>query len=296
MDENFVAVISNLDFKIYFHDERHIEGKLWYDDDMKEWSCDSEIDYWDFDIEINGYRLNNLVINRAQNEYRKHLEDVLAEYMLSREVESLKKYSKSDCFVILTHELSSLESFHKDFKEDENSFREQEYIEELHEQHSFPLVIHPNTRINCSEPEKYNPGDDFIRACISDFLKHQIMTSGQAIRFLKHKLEWFSHTSENTFIMSKINDLTTNTPQLAWNRNDTDLLELVTALIEMKAINNKTNTLTRKAAIEIFSKIFGIEIKDAESKLSRATERKKDISPFLTALKESFDNYVHKKK
>ena len=82
---------------------------------------------------------------------------------------------------------------------------------------------------------------------------------------------------------------------LTWCKTDTALLELVTALVEMKAISNSQNNLTRKEAIETFSKIFGIEIKDAESKLSRATERKRDVYHSLTALKESFDNYVIRK-
>jgi hypothetical protein len=81
---------------------------------------------------------------------------------------------------------------------------------------------------------------------------------------------------------------------LIWCKSDTALLELIAALMEIKAVNNHQNNLTRKEAIDTFSKLFGIEIKDAESKLSRATERKRDVS-FPTALKESFDNYVIRK-
>jgi hypothetical protein len=58
---------------------------------------------------------------------------------------------------------------------------------------------------------------------------------------------------------------------LKWQKTDTDLLELVTALFESGSITNSTKDLTRKEAINVFMQFFGVEIKDVESKLSRAT-------------------------
>ena len=114
---------------------------------------------------------------------------------------------------------------------------------------------------------------------------------------LNKKIEWVKLSNEQSFIVnSTMNEISISNNHLVWSKSDTALLELVTALMEMKAINNSHNNLSRKDAIDIFSRIFGREIKDAESKLSRATERKKDISPFLTTLKESFDNYAIKKE
>jgi hypothetical protein len=83
--------------------------------------------------------------------------------------------------------------------------------------------------------------------------------------------------------------------KIKWQKTDTDFLELVTALYESKAVNNESKNLSRKDAIKYFAEIFDIEIKDAESKLTRATDRKKDTSPFLTKLKEAFDSYCQKK-
>ena len=83
--------------------------------------------------------------------------------------------------------------------------------------------------------------------------------------------------------------------KLSWQKSDTDFLELVTALYESKSINNESKDLTRKDAIGILSQIFDLNIKDAESKLVRATERKKDTSPFLTKLKQVFDDYSQNK-
>lgn len=82
---------------------------------------------------------------------------------------------------------------------------------------------------------------------------------------------------------------------LIWQRNDTDLLELVTALYESGSITNSTKDLTRKEAINAFMQFFGMEIKDAESKLSRATSRKKDVSQYLTNLKTTFEDYAKAK-
>ena len=82
---------------------------------------------------------------------------------------------------------------------------------------------------------------------------------------------------------------------IKWQKTDTDFLELMTALYESRSINNESKDLTRKDAIMILSQIFNLEIKDVESKLVRATERKKDTSPFLGMLKKEFDDYSQKK-
>ncbi|MCB2218990.1 MAG: RteC domain-containing protein [Bacteroidetes bacterium] len=75
------------------------------------------------------------------------------------------------------------------------------------------------------------------------------------------------------------------------NMTDTEVLELVTALHESRSINNKKGDLTRKDAIAIFEKFLGKKIKDAESKLSRATARKKEVAPFLKKLYDTFVKY-----
>ena len=82
---------------------------------------------------------------------------------------------------------------------------------------------------------------------------------------------------------------------LIWQKNDTDLLELVTALFESGSITNSTKDLTRKEAINAFMGFFGMEIKDAESKLSRATSRKKDVAQYLSNLKTTFEDYAKAK-
>jgi len=87
----------------------------------------------------------------------------------------------------------------------------------------------------------------------------------------------------------------TNKSSLQWKKSDTDLLELIVALNESGSIFCNNSAMTRKQTIEFFENFFGITIKDPESKLSRATERKKDPAPYLTFLKQTFINYSEKK-
>ncbi len=83
--------------------------------------------------------------------------------------------------------------------------------------------------------------------------------------------------------------------QFKWNRSDIDCLELITALVELKAITNESGNLTRTEAIAVFENLFGMNIKDAESKLSKAGNRKKSRHPFLDELTKKFFEFTDKK-
>jgi hypothetical protein len=82
---------------------------------------------------------------------------------------------------------------------------------------------------------------------------------------------------------------------LKWEGYDNELIELITALLENKSITLKTGKTTRKAVISQFEQIFDIKLKDAESKLSRSTERNDPDSKILTALQLAYINYVKRK-
>ncbi len=83
--------------------------------------------------------------------------------------------------------------------------------------------------------------------------------------------------------------------ELFWKKYDIDLLELITALMESGSINNQTMNLTRKDAIKLFESFLNTSIKDAESKLSKGTTRKRDSNPFLNSLAKAFKDYSEKK-
>ncbi|MFZ2286794.1 MAG: RteC domain-containing protein [Bacteroidales bacterium] len=132
-----------------------------------------------------------------------------------------------------------------------------------------------------------NMRDLKVQRCLSIMgLLSQVKTA------LLHTLEVISI---NQIKMNDFDNSRSVISSLTWEVYDTDLLELVTALVESGSIQNSTKSLTRKEAIAFFCEIFSLEIKDSESKLSRATERIKEVSPFLTKLKNSFDQYAKKK-
>jgi len=83
----------------------------------------------------------------------------------------------------------------------------------------------------------------------------------------------------------------------SWKSSGTDLLELVVALHKNDTIQRKDGKpLSRKELIDFFQQLFGLEIKDVEGKLSRATSRKMNMTPFLDNLKVAFENYRDEKE
>ena len=83
--------------------------------------------------------------------------------------------------------------------------------------------------------------------------------------------------------------------EICWEGNDTELIELVTALYEGGYINNKKENLSRKDAFIFFGNIFNQPMKDAESKLSKAIAIRKDPTPFLDNLIKAFIGYREEK-
>lgn len=89
----------------------------------------------------------------------------------------------------------------------------------------------------------------------------------------------------------------TNTPDYVWKSSATDLLELVTALYQNKSIERRDGKpLTRKELIEYFQQVFDIKISDIEGKLSKATNRKVNQTPFIDSMKVAFITYAKEKE
>ncbi|MDP4238647.1 MAG: RteC domain-containing protein, partial [Bacteroidota bacterium] len=82
-----------------------------------------------------------------------------------------------------------------------------------------------------------------------------------------------------------------------WNVSATDLLELIVALYKTESLKRTDgSSFTRKELIDYFQDLFGLEIKDVEIKLARATNRKMTMTPFLDKLKVAFENYAEVKE
>ncbi len=81
----------------------------------------------------------------------------------------------------------------------------------------------------------------------------------------------------------------------SWKATQTDLLELIASLHLCKAIVRRDGKeLTRKELVDNFGLLFQIEIKEAESKLGKATDRKSPTASFTHQLQQAFANYCNK--
>ena len=81
---------------------------------------------------------------------------------------------------------------------------------------------------------------------------------------------------------------------LKWLKSDTNLLELIVALLESNSINNNLNDLTQKEAFNSFATFFQKELKDSHKKLNAARNRKKDEPSFLIKLDQFLQDYYAK--
>lgn len=84
---------------------------------------------------------------------------------------------------------------------------------------------------------------------------------------------------------------------LIWKSTGTDLLELLTALHLNKSIQRTDGeVLTRKDLIEAFEILLKVKIKDPEGKLTKATNRKINMTPFIDSIKTAFETYAKDKE
>ncbi|MFN7326029.1 MAG: RteC domain-containing protein [Chitinophagales bacterium] len=78
---------------------------------------------------------------------------------------------------------------------------------------------------------------------------------------------------------------------LIWTRSQTDFIELIVSLQKSGAITFIDGTSpTQMQAIEIFSKLFNVQISNPQGNLHAARNRKKDPTPYLTELQRLFRN------
>lgn len=287
----FIELLTNFIFNIDYYKEENPDGKIRWDEEHGEWGFAPRKKYWNFDIAINGYKLTNTIENFKKGRYGEFLEENQNSFMEHYNISVLPSLSKSDCFDLLNKHLGKLEYI-------KSQFHVEKHTDEISPTF-YDVLHHPKVTIIYSDNSKVydEENDRFVNELISSFVLRQKEVIYSTIDYLNRKIQWLNLSDKDAFIPEKITS-TNEYPvmhKLNWCKSDTDLLELITALYEMESFGSKKN-ITRKEVIDIFSKIFNLEIKDAESKLSRATERKKDISPFLTDLKVSFDNYAIKKE
>lgn len=98
-------------------------------------------------------------------------------------------------------------------------------------------------------------------------------------------------TSQTNFLSSITNGI------FKWNSSDTDFLELFAALYQNESIVRADGkSLTRKEMQEYFQSILKLQIKDPEGKLTKATSRKLNMTPFIDSIKTAFEAYAKEKE
>lgn len=232
--KDFIELLSNLTFNITFHNEKYPKGKLYWIEEHGEWRFDKFKPYYNFDIDINGYKLENVLETWEENKYGAYLEEKLKIFIESNLF--LPSLSTSDRYDLLISEQERL-----------NYMNSQYYTERLKDQftHAFWYDVLWNHKINIvylnTQGAINVKNDRFLMEFISYFASRQVEVIKSTIKLIKGNLKLPNMRTED--IAKSI--ITENNPlELMWNKSDTDLLELVTALIEMKAINNNQNNLT----------------------------------------------------
>lgn len=289
IDENdFLKEVSNIEFNLHYKDDIQKGGKIisvLIEDEkagitLYDIKKDLSGDNWDFEVEISGCS--------NYEDYSEHLSRLFEKFKDFHEVRNLKKWSRGDCYDIFVREKDILLNLKGKFL--------QITVNDENEDYPYQIADFDFYNVNPSDSNKYDEGDFKVQLKIAPFLSVKLEFISSALGLLNLKLEWLKYALDEKFGNDSNAPIKSSMKSsLVWTKSDTSLLELVTALMEIKAINNSDHNLTRKDAIDIFSKLFGLEIKDVESKLSKATDRKMGVSPFLAALKESFDNYANKK-
>jgi len=241
---------------------------------------DLNVSYWDCDLSINDTKFPSITTNFSETfEFDSYFHSL---------------YSNLKDLISKNYQTGNKDDIRKDdlmlFQ-----FEIKEYLK-----HFYSRIIPFDTnladsKILCNRENKIvvEPESKHVISWISEYY---------ISKYLKGQKEYLEHTL--TYI-EKIFELGGITPQmdidadiyskLSWKATDTDLLELIVALIETNSVLLNDSKLSRKELVRNFEQIFSINLKDFESKLTRATERKKDTSPYLTKLKLAFDNYCERK-
>ena len=113
--------------------------------------------------------------------------------------------------------------------------------------------------------------------------------------FLNNEIEIDQKAVANLYAKQRQTQITNPFAEYAWAVSQTDLLELIASLHLCKAIVRRDGkAITRAELVDNFGKLFQIEIKEAESKLGKATDRKSPTASFTYQMQQAFANYCNK--
>lgn len=266
-----------------------VEGVSGYEDDI------------DSDIVRNGYEVKFLLeVTRSINQTLKKVEDIFygkGEYTYSNELKRI--FYEQMVLLQPDFQMSDI----KDGKE--NVEDEEAHLGTEERQFDFRCLKKELAGVEGNK-EKIN----LIHNRLIDFEQWFIEKGSEYTQhFLGTKI--YAHAEFYKLCMSEIKrypvqkepqpDEKIKLPELKnhynWTGSDTALLELVTALYHSDCIERRDGkTASRKELIDYFQSILGVEIKDVEGKLTRATNRKINRTPFLDNLRVAFESYSVEKE
>ena len=239
--------------------------------------------YRDFTLTINGYKIcGQKKFHLDQSDYKKYLESTAMPFYgeLLNNISRLNTRSKilkyiSDTLI----ELSDING---------------KYYEINIQFESGPILsVLSYSDINITVDTDFEK-DEFYYWVIAQFLRPQREVLTDITKFVQAQYDLIGKLSYKE-IRELFPQKYLHEGLLKWEKDQTDFLELVVALIKTGSISDPVKPTTRKEVIKHFGILFGREFSYSESLLSRATTRKKDFSPYLKSLTDAFDQYCQNK-
>jgi hypothetical protein len=128
--------------------------------------------------------------------------------------------------------------------------------------------------------------------CIEEFIRRKIKSLKKAIKtqFNRDQLHLFENGKKDNDPEPSI-EIKEQKPKLIWNRSDTDLIVLITALHESESISISNGNLTQSMAIKLWGNMFNISIKDENIKLHKA-RNKTNPGAYFDELSTYFNNKI----
>lgn len=134
---------------------------------------------------------------------------------------------------------------------------------------------------------------DPIKRRVSGFLAIQLAIIQDIESFVSHQIEFCKLTLQYDIL--DVGGSVNAVSELIWNKSQSDLVELIIALYESNAITTPRGKLTKKDLLTVIGNFLNMPINNPYVRISQLISRKKENTPFLTALQKNFSNFAEDK-
>jgi hypothetical protein len=133
--------------------------------------------------------------------------------------------------------------------------------------------------VNIEHNDLSNIDNDILQNYLKEFMNK-----------LRNEIQLIKKIRDNILMLNREQNF-----GVKWNKSDTALIELIVALEKTGSIIFLDRETTQKELVRFFEKLFSFKINPYDSKLSHATTRKKETSPFLSQLLKAFEEDCKRK-